>query len=330
MNSFYKWRIRASRILPTAALALLALCMAPASAETFPTKPIRIIFPFAPGGGGDFIARFIAQHLSESLGQAVYVDNRPGAGGMTGTDLGVRSDPDGYTLVLISNSYTVNPSVYNIKFDPIADVTPIALIDESPLLIVANPKFPAKTTRALIDQAKAAPDSITFSSGGVGSVVHFAAELFSNMAGIKMLHIPYKSTGLAVNDVIGGEVNLSFSSTASSLQSVKNGMLNAIAVTGNTRLAALPDVPTVQKSGLPAYNTILWHGLIGPKDMPKPIVDRLNKEINKILQMPETAKHLESQGVEPSWGSPDDFRDLIKKEVTTWKKVAHDANVKLN
>lgn len=326
------WLPRLPRQAMAALLATLAalavLAAAPARADTFPDKPIRIIFPFAPGGGGDFVARFIAQRLTEALGQTVYVENRPGAGGMTGTDSGVRMAGDGYNLILISNSYTVNPSVYNVKFDPVNDVTPIVQISQGPLLIVTNPKFPAKTTQELIALAKAKPGFINFASGGVGSIVHFASELFASMAKVKMTHVPYKSTGLAVTDVIGGQVDLSFSSTATALQSVKTGMLHAVAVTGKQRLAALPDVPTVAESGLPGYEVTLWHGLIGPKDMPRPVVERINREVNKILQMPETAKRLESEGVVPAGGSPEDFKRLIAKEVTTWKKVAVDAGVK--
>jgi tripartite-type tricarboxylate transporter receptor subunit TctC len=325
-----RWMRFARAALALAGAAAAGLPAMAQAADTFPDKPIRIIFPFAPGGGGDFVARFIAQRLTEALGQSVYVENRPGAGGMTGTDAGVRMAPDGYNLILISNSYTVNPSVYKVKFDPVGDITPIVQISQGPLLIVTNPKFPAKTTQDLIALAKAKPGSINFGSGGVGSVVHFAAERFASMAGVKMTHVPYKSTGLAVTDVIGGQVDLSFSSTASSLQSVKSGMLHAVAVTGKERLPALPDVPTVAESGLPGYEVTLWHGLIGPKDMPPAVVQRINIEVNKILKMPETAKRLESEGVVPAGGSPADFKRLISQEVTVWKQVAQDAGVKAN
>lgn len=310
-------------------IAATVMTVAPVHAQPYPDKPIRIVFPFAPGGGGDFVARFIAQQLTNELGQTVFVENRPGAGGMMGTQYAMQEPADGYTLLLISNSYTVNPSVYDIKFDALKDVTPIVQISQGPLLIVSNPAFPAKTTRELIDLAKAKPGTINFSSGGVGSVVHLATELFDTMAGIKMTHVPYKSTGLGVNDVIGGQVDLSFSSTAAALQQVKAGRLHPIAVTGDTRLPALPNVPTVAESGLPGYEVILWHGLIGPKNMPRKVVDRLNHAVNKILKMKDTATKLASEGVSPAGGTPEKFQAQIGKEIGIWMKVVQTAGVKV-
>ena len=324
-------RRRAAVLRLAGAACVAALLAAPlaasAAGEKFPDKPIRIVFPFAPGGGGDFVARFIAQRLTEALGQSVYVENRPGASGMTGTEFALRQPGDGYTLLLISNSYTVNPSVYKIKFDPVRDVTPVAQISQGPLIIAANPKFAAHTVRELIDMAQANPGVINSATPGIGTLVGFASELFGITAGIKMTHVPYKSTGLAVTDVISGQADLSFASTATVLQPIKAGMLNAIAVTGRQRLPALPNVPTVEEAGLPGYEVTLWHGLIGPKDMPRPVVERLNLEINKILQSKETAQRLESEGVVPAGGSPARFGQLIAREVTMWKKVAADAGV---
>jgi len=311
------------------AAASLLMTSVSVMAQSYPTKPIRIVFPFAPGGGGDFVARFIAQRLSETLRQNVYVENRPGAGGLTGSDMAIREPADGYTLLLISNSYTVNPSIYNVKFDPVTGITPIARISEGPLLIVANPSFKPSTTRELIAAAKAAPGKLNFASGGMGSAVHLASERFGSMADIKMTHVPYKSTGQAVTDVIGGQVDLVFSSTASSLAHVNSGKLKPIAVTGMKRLDSLPNVPTVNESGLPGYDMILWHGLIGPKNMPPEIVARLNEAIQKILKMPETAQRLESEGVVPAVdGTPAKFEALIKAEVGIWAKVAAAAGIK--
>jgi tripartite-type tricarboxylate transporter receptor subunit TctC len=309
-----------------ASLPLFTLAPAHA-ADVWPDKPVRIIFPFATGGGGDFAARFIAQRLTVALGQNVYVENRPGAAGLAGIETGVRSAPDGYTIMLISNSYTVNPSVYHVQFDSLKDITPIVQISEGPLLIVTNPKFAAKTIPALIALAKQKPGAINYGTPGVGSAIHLSTVLFNTMANIKMTNVPYKSTGLVMTDVIGGHVDLSFSSTASSLESVKGGLLSAVAVTGKKRLAALPDVPTVEESGLPGYEVTLWHGLIGPKNMPPAVVARFNLEANKALKLPDATKALAAAGVEPAGGTQEDFRKVIAKELVMWHKVATDAGI---
>ena len=316
------------RVVLCATLGTMACLTGAAWSATYPDRPIRIVFPFATGGGGDFVARFIAQKLTVALGQNVFVENRPGAGGMIGTEYTLREPGDGYTLLLISNSYTVNPSVYNIKFDPIKDITPIVQISQGPLIIAAHPSFPPKTTEEMIALGKAKPGSIDYATGGVGSLIHLATELFAQKAGVKMTHVPYKSTGQAVNDVIGGHVNLSFSSTAAALAQIKAGQLRPIATTGAQRLPALSDVPTVAESGLPGYEIILWHGLIGPRDMPREAVERINREVNKILQDPETAARLASEGVSPAGGSPEKFQAQITQEVGTWKEVAESAGIK--
>ena len=310
------------------AALLLSLVLLPAYAQQYPNKPVRIIVPFAPGGGSDFIGRFIAQKLSATLGNQVIVENKPGAGGVIGIEQGVRSAPDGYNLVLIASSYTVNPSVYKLNFDPVADITPIVQISQGPLLVVVNPSVPVKTAKDLIAMAKAKPGEINFASPGQGSVIHMATEYFDSMAGIKMNHIPYKGTGPALTDTIAGQTQVLFSSTATALPHVKSGKLKAIGVTTAKRIPALPDVPTVKESGLPGYEVILWHGLIGPKGLPKAIVDRLNGEVNKALKLKETDEQLQNDGVSAAGGTPEQFGATIKKEIGVWKKVAADAGVK--
>jgi tripartite-type tricarboxylate transporter receptor subunit TctC len=321
--------MRQLKIALSLMLASFTLCSLTSAhaADTWPDKPVRIIFPFATGGGGDFAARFIAQRLTLALGQSVYVENRPGAAGLAGIETGVRSAPDGYTIILISNSYTVNPSVYHVQFDSLKDITPIVQVSQGPLLIVVNPKFSAKTIPQLIALAKAKPGAINYGTPGVGSAIHLSTVLFSTMANIKMTNVPYKSTGLVMTDVIGGHVDLSFSSTASSLESVRGGLLTAVAVTGKKRLAALPDVPTVEESGLPGYEVTLWHGLIGPKNLPAAVVARLNSEVNKALKLPDATKALAAAGVEPAGGTSDNFRKVIAKELGVWHKVATDAGI---
>jgi tripartite-type tricarboxylate transporter receptor subunit TctC len=307
---------------------MLAASASLAPAQSYPTKPVRIVVPFAPGGGSDFIARFMAQRLTDALGKQVIVENKPGAGGVLGIEAGLKSAPDGYTLTLIASSYTVNPSIYKLKFDPVSDMTPIIQMSQGPLLIVARPSLPVKSTKELIALAKSKPDQVSFASSGQGSVIHLATELFASMAGIKMNHIPYKGTGPALTDTIGGQTDVFFSSTASALPHVQAGKLRAIAVTTAKRIPALPDVPTVAESGLPGYDVTLWHGLIGPKGLPRPIVERINSEVTKTLKDNATAEQLKSDGVAPAGGTPEQFQAQITKEIQMWRKVAADAHVK--
>ncbi len=307
---------------------LLATFAFSSQAQQYPTKPVRIIVPFAPGGGSDFIARFMAQRLTATLGTQVIVENKPGAGGVLGIEQGVNSPADGYTLVLIASSYTVNPSIYKLSFDPVADITPIIQMSQGPLLVVVTPSTPYKSVRDLIAAAKAKPGDINFASPGQGSVIHMATEYFDTMAKIKMNHIPYKGTGPALTDTIAGQTTVLFSSTATALPHVKSGRLRAIGVTTAKRIPALPDVPTVAESGLPGYQVVLWHGLIGPKGLPKEVVTRISSEVNKALKLKETSEQLENDGVAPAGGTPDQFRATIAKEIGVWRKVAADAGVK--
>jgi tripartite-type tricarboxylate transporter receptor subunit TctC len=311
-------------------LALLAACFAlSAAAQTYPSKPVRIIVPFAPGGGSDFIARFTAQRLSGSFGSQVIVENKPGAGGLLGIEQGVKADPDGYTFTLIASSYTVNPALYPLKYDPVNDITPVVQISQGPMLVVVNPKVPAKTAAELIKLAKDKPGTLNFASAGQGSITHMACELFAYMAGIKMNHIPYKGTGPALTDTISGQTDLFCTSTATALPHVKAGRLRALAVTTANRLAAEPNVPTLAESGVKGYDVALWHGLIGPKGMPKVAVDKMNAEVNKLLKSKETADQLQTDGVSPKGGTPAAFREQIRKEVDLWKKTVAATGVKV-
>src|SRR6266849_1269703 len=312
-----------------APIAAAMLGVSPAAiAQQYPTKPVRIIVPFAPGGGSDFIARFVAQRLTDALGKQVIVENKPGAGGVLGIEQGIKAPPDGYTLTLIASSYTVNPSIYKLNFDPVNDITPIIQMSQGPLLIVVRPPLPVKNTKELIALAKSKPGQVNFASSGQGSVIHLATELFDSMAAIKMNHIPYKGTGPALTDTIGGQTDVFFSSTATAVPHVQSGNLRAIAVTSAKRIAALPNVPTVAESGLPGYEVTLWHGLIGPKGLPRAIVERLNGEATKALKLKETAAQLQNDGVAPAGGTPEQFLAQIKKEIGVWRKVAAAAGVK--
>jgi tripartite-type tricarboxylate transporter receptor subunit TctC len=315
-------------MLVAAGLAALAFPH-PAAAQAYPAKPVRIVVPFAPGGGSDFIGRFIAQRLTDAMGRQVIVENKPGAGGVLGVDQGLRAPADGYTLVLIASSYTVNPSVYKLTFDPVTDATPIIQISQGPLVAVVKPALPAATLKELIALARAKPGSVNFASSGQGSVIHLATELFASMAGIKLNHVPYKGTGPAMTDLLGGQTDLFFSSPAAAVPQVQAGKLRALAVTTARRIPALPNVPTMAEAALPGYDVTLWHGLIGPKGLPREVVDRINGEVTKVLKLKETADLLQSDGVAPAGGTPAEFHALIRKEIEVWRKVAADANVKV-
>ena len=317
------------RFLALLLVPVWATCLAfSAAAQTYPAKPVRIIVPFAPGGGSDFIARFTAQRLSGWFGSQVIVENKPGAGGLLGIEQGVKADPDGYTFTLIASSYTVNPALYSLKYDPVNDITPVVQISQGPMLVVVNPKVPAKSATELIALAKAKPGTLNFASAGQGSITHMACELFAYMAGIKMNHIPYKGTGPALTDTIGGQTDLFCTSTATALPHVKAGRLRALAVTTANRLPAEPNVPTLAESGVKGYDVALWHGLIAPKGTPKVAVDKMNAEVNKLLKSKDTAEQLQTDGVAPKGGTPEAFRDQIRKEVGLWKKTVAATGVK--
>ena len=314
------------------AMTVLAVLAAAPSAwsQQYPTKPVRIVAPFAPGGGTDFIARLIAQKLTAALGQQFVVDNRPGAGGTLGTEIGVKSAPDGYTLTMIAASYTVNPSLYKLKFDPANDISAVILIDKGPFLVVVHPSMPVKNVKDLIALAKAKPGEINYATSGQGSIVHMATELFLNMAGIKMTHIPYKGTGPALTDTISGQTTLLFGSIASTLPYTKSGRLRPIAVTTAKRIPAEPGIPSIAESGVPGYDVTNWHGLIGPKGMPRSIVDRVNSEVAKIIKQKDMEKQLQGDGLSADGGPAEEFQQRIRREIDQWKKVVAQSGIKLN
>ena len=310
--------------------ALIAMATAgAAAAQQYPTKPIKIIVGFAPGGGSDFIARVIANKLGERFGSQVIVENRPGAGSTIGTELVVRSPADGYTLLLNSASHTVNPNVYKLSFDSVNDITPIVQLSRGPYVVAVHPSVPARTLQELVALAKQQPDKLAYASSGNGGHVHVATEYFLYTAGIKVTHVPYKGTGPALNDTIAGTTQLILGSVATALQHVKSGRLRALAVTTPKRIAAASDVPTVAESGYPTYEVTNWHGLVGPKGLPKDIVARLNKEVNEALKSKDVEKILASDGLEPAGGSPEELASIIKSEIGRWSQVVKRAGVKL-
>jgi tripartite-type tricarboxylate transporter receptor subunit TctC len=318
--------------MKTTWLAALVLSLGAfgAQAQTYPSKPIKIVVGFAPGGGSDFAARVIAQQLTERMKNQVIVENKPGAGSLIGAEYVIKSAPDGYTLLLTPASYTVNPSVYKLSFDPLNDITPIAQISKGPYVVAVHPSVPAKTLKELVAYAKANPGKLSYASSGNGAHIHVATEYFLYTAGINIVHVPYKGTGPALNDTVGGQVQMIFGSVASALQYVKSGRLRPLAVTTPKRIAAAPDVPTVSESGYPGWEVTNWHGLVGPKGLPKDILQRLNKEVNGSVHSDEVKKVLSSDGLEPAGGTPEEFAALLKAEVARWAQVVKRANIKID
>ena len=301
----------------------------PVQSQQYPIKPIRIVIPFAPGGGSDLIGRLIAQKLTERLGQQVIVENKPGAGGNLGAEQAIRAPADGYTLLLVAGSYTVNPSLYKLSWDSANDISPIIQLSQGPFLVAVHPSVPAKTLKEFIDLAKMQPDKFSYGTAGSGSITHLASELFLDMAKIKAVHVPYKGTGPALNDAIAGNVQLIFGSVSTSLQHVKSGRLRALAVTTAKRIPAAPEIPTVGEAGVLGYEVILWHGLVAPKGVPKAIISKLNLAANDALKSKDTADLLASDGVAPAGGTPEQFQATIKVDIERWRKVVQQANVKV-
>lgn len=307
----------------TGALALMSVASGVASAQSnYPNKPIRLIVGFAPGGGSDLIARLVAAKLGPVLGQSVIVENKPGAGSNLGAEIALKSAPDGYTLFLSAASYTVNPSFYKLSFDSANDMTPIALLARGPFIITTSKDFPAKTLQELVTLAKASPGKYSYASSGQGGITHMATEFFNQVAGIDLLHVPYKGTSPALTDTVAGHTNVVFGTVASTLPLVRSNQLKALAVTTPNRLAALPDVPTVMESGYPKYAVTNWHGIIAPKGLPVAIQLQLNKAINQVLQDPEMEKTLTSDGLTAAALTPEQFGMVIKEEIARWGDLA--------
>jgi tripartite-type tricarboxylate transporter receptor subunit TctC len=313
-----------------AVLVLAALAASTGFSQTYPAKPVRVIAPFAPGGGTDFIARLIAQKLTERLGQQVIVENKPGAGGNLGAEYAVKSAPDGYTLLLIAGSYTVNPSLYKLSFDPVEDISPIIQLSQGPFIVAVHPSVPATTLKELIEYARQQPDKLSYASAGSGSITHLATELFLDMAKIKVLHIPYKGTGPALNDTIAGNTQLISGSVATTLQFIKSGRLRGLAVTTPQRIPAAPELPTVAEAGVPGYQVVLWHGLVGPKGLPAAVVERVNRAANDALKSKDVEDLLAADGVAPAGGTPEKLHAVIKADIERWHGVVHQANIKVD
>jgi len=297
--------------------------------QPYPAKPIRIISPFAAGGGNDTFLRTLAPKLTENLKQPIVIDTRAGANGIVGTELAARAAPDGYTLILIPSNHTVNASLHKkLPYDVIRDFTPISLAGSSPLVVAVHPSLPAKNIRELIAFAKARPGQLTYGSAGIGSSGHLAGALFESMTGIATTHVPYKGMSLAVTDLIGGQVSLTFGTSLSVIPQVRNGRLRALATTGAARSPALPDIPTVAESGVRGYEAGLWYGFVGPARIAADIVRRLNTEIAAVLALPEIRERLASQGVDARSTSPEEFARLLVTDLERWAAVLKRAGIR--
>jgi tripartite-type tricarboxylate transporter receptor subunit TctC len=307
--------------LAAAALALAAGA-APAWAQDYPTKPVRIIVPFAPGGSADVFGRFLAQRLQESTGQNFIVDNRPGAGSVIGTDAVAKSAPDGYTLLLMSNTHTVNESLIPSKpFQLMRDFVPIAPINYSDLVLVAKAALPEKTLPELIKTAKAKPGGMSYASSGPGTPYHMAGELFKAMAGVSIVHIPYKGSAGARTDVLGGQVEMMFDAIPTMSEHIKSGKVKALATTGKARSVTLPDVPTVSEAGVPGYEATIWLGLMAPKGTPAAVVNKLNAEVSRITGNPDVRRAWAAQGTTAMTMGTEEFTKYMNDDIAKWAHI---------
>jgi len=306
------------------------LGMAAAAAQQFPSRPIRLIVPFPPGGPSDIVARVFSQRVGEGLGQQLVMDNRGGAGGAIGSELGAHAAPDGYTVLqTTAGTMAINPALFpKLPYAPLRDFIPVSQLATTPYILIVNPSVPARSVKEFITLAKAKPGQLNFASGGVGTTNHFAAELFKLSAGIDMVHIPYKGTGLALTDVLSGQVQLMFMNLLPAMPQVRNGKVRGLGVTSAQRSPAAPDIPTIAEGGLPGYETTGWHGWVVPAKTAGAIVKRLHTEIAKAAGHPELRKALESQGTEVIGNTPEQFAAALNAETMKWAKVVKATGIK--
>lgn len=309
----------ATTSLRRCALAVFVLASAAAFAQSFPSKPVRIIVPFPPGGGADSLARIMQPSLTKLWGQPVLIENKPGASGHIGADFVAASEPDGYTLLMSSTASVTEKNV--------GSFAPVTLVSASPYVVVANPKVPARNVRELIDYARKNPGKLTFGSSGTGAASHLSAELFKSLAGIDMLHVPYKGTGQAVTDLLAGQIDLMFAPAQTVMAHVQAGKLRALAVTSAKRSSTLPDLPTVAESGLPGYEAVGWFGLLVPVKTPPAVVERLSSDANKVLGEPEVKQRMLVVGAEPSGDTPGQFARFIHDDQAKWSKLMKERGI---
>ena len=316
-----------------AAIALFSQSVQAQPSQTagFPNRPIRLVVPFAAGSGTDLIARAFAPKWAEALGQPVLIDNRAGASGNIGTEFAARATPDGYTLLFASNNFAINPALFaKVPYDPVKDFVSVGRVASLPYLLVVNPDFPAKTVAEFIKVAREKPDQFTYASAGNGTPPHIAAEVFKQMAKVNLIHVPYKSSGAALTDVVSGQVNAMFVNALSSVQFIRTGRLRALGVSTAKPIAAAPSVPTIADSGVPGYEVTLWSGILAPSGTPKDVVDRLNRDLNRVLATNDVRDRLATEGSEVTMSTPEALRELIVSELDRLAKLAKATNMKLD
>jgi len=309
--------------------AVAAALAAPAAAQEYPARPIRIVVPFAPGGGTDILARLLAQKLTESLGQQVIVDNRPGAGGNIGAEIAAKALPDGHTILMVSASYAVNATLYRLTFDPVRDLAPVAQMASVPFVLVAHPSLPAGNVKELIALARAKPGQLNYASSGNGTAPHLAGELFTMMTETRMVHVPYKGGAPALTDVIAGQVQFMFNTVIQSLPHIKSGKLKPLAIGSLKRSSALPQVQTIHESGVAGFEVTNWFGILAPNGTPQPIVARLNTDIVQHLQDAEFRSRLATAGADPVSGSPAEFGTLIRTDIEKYTRIVKTARIRI-
>ena len=313
------------------AIALAALTSNPAfsqGAANYPSRPIRVIVPFAPGGGLDISTRLIAQKLTEKWGQNIVVDSRPGAATIVGSDIAAKAAPDGYTLLMITTTFSINPGLYpKLPYDPVKDFAPVTQLNFQPNVVVVTPSFAARSVKDLIGLAKAKPGALTFATPGAGSAPHLSAEMFQRAAGISMIHVPYKGIPPAVTDVLGGRVTMLFTTTISAAPHIKAGKLRALAITSAKRQASMPDVPTIGET-IPGYRAEAFQGMVAPAGVPQPIVGKIASEVARIVKLPEISQRFQLDGAEAVGSTPKEFAIFLKAEMQKWSKVIKDAGIK--
>ena len=315
------------------ALAALLLAAAPfaALAQAWPERPVKIIVPFGPGGFTDVAARILQKELSATLGQSIIIENKPGAGSTIGTAEVANAKPDGYTLAMISTTHVISPHLYKqMPYDPIKGFTPVMKLAEGPYVLVVHPSLSAKNVAELVALAKAQPGAIDYASSGNGSAQHLVGALFNSAAGVKLNHVPYKGSNQAMNDVIAGNVKVSFVGVPNALPNLANGKLRALGVSTSKRYAELPDVPTIAEAGVPGYDATVWLGLLAPAGTPREVIQRMNAEIGKVLSTPEAKKLMASAGVDVSLAGSDEFGKLLANELERWGKVVKETGAVVN
>lgn len=317
------------KFLLALAAAIVALAHLPVLAQSWPARTVKIIVPFPAGGPTDVLTRYLAEKLSTQLGQPVVVENKPGAGGSIGADLVAKSAPDGYTLVMATAStHSIGPYLGKLPYDPVKDFTPVVWVGNATNVLVISNSIPANSVKELIDLARKDPGKLNYATSGIGTISHLTSELFASMAGVKLTHVPYKGTQQSIPDIASGQVAMLFDNIMTAQPNIKAGRVKAIAISSSARSPLVPELPTVAEAGLPGFQSVVWFGLLGPAGLPKPVVDRVNAEMNKTLALPDVKARFAQMGFDQAGGTPVSFAQVMQRDAEKWSKVIKDAGVK--